>query len=203
MLDVPCGTGLLAREFFRRGFQVVALDLDPTVALAAGLDARAADMEVPLPVADATFDLVTCLEGIEHIENQRGLLREVARCLVKGGVLVLSTPNVLGYPSRESLARRGYARFFRPREKGSSTPFEHAHRHPIDVVRLEHLLVEAGFTIEAFDGDAGPTGSASLLRRIRRRLATRSILKHNPRADLLLHPAIFHARILAVRARKT
>ena len=159
-------------------------------------------MERPLPIGDSTFDAVTCLEGIEHIENQRAFLHEVARCLAPGGVLVLSTPNVLGYPSRESLARKGYARFFRPLAKGSKTPFEHAHRHPIDVVRLEHLLVEAGFAIEAYDGDAGADRAPSPLRRLRRRLAARAIRKHNPRADLLLEPAIFHSRVVAVRARK-
>ena len=120
-----------------------------------------------------------------------------------GGVLVLTTPNVLGYPSRESLARKGYARFFRPLPAGSPTAFEHAHRHPIDVVRLEHLLNEAGFEVEAYDGDAGPAGSATLGRRIRRRLAARSLRKHNPRADLLLLPAVFHSRVVALRARKT
>ena len=157
-------------------------------------------MERPLPIDDGAFGLVTCLEGIEHIENQRAFLHELARCLAPGGALVLSTPNVLGYPSRESLARKGYARFFRPLPRGSATPFEHAHRHPIDVVRLEHLLVEAGFSIEAWDGDA--VGAPSMLRRWRRRIAARAIRKHNPRADLLLHPAIFHSRVVVVRARK-
>lgn len=202
VLDVPCGTGLLAGELRTMGFSVVGLDLDPTAARDAGIDARAADMERPLPAESETFEVVTCLEGIEHIEQQRAFLGEVARVLVPGGVLVLSTPNVLGYPSRESLARKGYARFFRPRPRGSDTPFEHAHRHPIDVVRLEHLLAEVGLTVEAYDGDAGETGSQAPLRRLRRRLAARAMRKHNPRADLLLHPAIFHSRVVATRARK-
>ncbi len=202
LLDVPCGTGLLALEAVRRGFAVVGLDLDPKPALAAGVDARAADMERPLPIDDAAFDVVTCLEGIEHIENQRALIAELARGLVAGGLLVLSTPNVLGHPSRASLAHKGYARFFRPRPAGSPTPFEHDHRHPIDVVRLESLLVDAGFAIEAYDGDTGTARAPSWLRTWRRRLASRALRKHNPRADLLLHPAIFHSRVIAVRARK-
>jgi SAM-dependent methyltransferase len=202
LLDVPCGTGLLAGELRRLGFSVVGFDLDPTVARDAGIDAHAADMERALPAESGTFDVVTCREGIEHIEQQRAFLGEVARVLAPGGVLVLSTPNVMGYPSRESLARKGYARFFRPNPKGSDTPFEHAHRHPIDVIRLEHLLVEAGFAVEAYDGDAGETSSHSPLRRLRRRLAARAMRKHNPRAELLLHPAVFHSRIVAVRARK-
>lgn len=202
VLDVPCGTGLLSLALASRGFRVRGLDLDPAAARAAGVDAAPADMERPLPVADGGFDVVTCLEGIEHVEHQAELVGELARALAPGGVLVLTTPNVLGYPSRESLARRGYARFFRPMPAGAATPYEHAHRHPIDLVRLEHLLRGAGLAIEAFDGDAGPDGSKRLLRRLRRRLAARSLRRHNPRADLLLHPAVFHARVVAVRARK-
>ena len=202
LLDVPCGTGVLARALGARGFRVQGLDLDPSAARRLGVDASAADMEVPLPVASGTHDVVTCVEGIEHVEHQAELVRELSRVLAPGGVLVLSTPNVLGYPSRESLARRGYARFFKPLATGSPTPFEHAHLHPIDLVRLEHLLREAGFAIEAYDGDAGPAGSPRLLRRLRRRLAARSLRKHNPRAELLLEPAVFHARVVALRARK-
>ncbi len=201
-LDVPCGTGLLALALAARGFRVKGLDLHPDAARGAGVDASGADMEGALPVESGAHDVVTCLEGIEHVEHQAELLRELARVLVPGGVLVLSTPNVLGHPSRASLAHKGYARFFRPLPSGSPTPFEHAHRHPIDVIRLEHLLHEAGFAIEAWDGDAGPAGPSGLRRRVLRRLAARSIRKHNPRADLLLHPAIFHARVVALRARR-
>lgn len=201
-LDVPCGTGLLARELAARGHVVRGLDLDVGPARAAGIDATAGDMETALPFAASSFDLVACLEGIEHIENQRSFLMEVARVLAPKGRLVISTPNVLGHPSRSSLARKGYARFFRPLPAGSPTPYEHAHRHPIDLVRLEHLLAEAGLSIEAFDGDAGPDGGARRLRRLRLRFATRSIARHNPRADLLLHPAVFHSRVIVLRARK-
>lgn len=202
LLDVPCGTGVLALALTARGFRVRGLDLDPSAAVRAGVDAAAADMERALPVESEAHDVATCVEGIEHVEHQAELLRELARALVPGGVLVLSTPNVLGYPSRASLARRGYARFFRPLPAGSRTPFEHEHRHPIDVVRLEHLLREAGLEVEAYDGDAGPEGSQRLARRLRRRLAARSMRRHNPRADLLLEPAVFHSRVVAVRARK-
>jgi SAM-dependent methyltransferase len=201
-LDAPCGTGLLAVELARRGFTVLGLDADPAAARAAGVSAVSGDLEEDLPFATASFDLAVCLEGIEHVEGQARLLREFARVLKPGGVLVLSTPNVSGRPSRRSLLHKGYARFFRPAPEGHAFPFEHAHRHPIDVVRLDFLLREAGFRPEAFDGDAGPAGSPSPWRRLLRRLAARPLRKHNPRADLLLHPAVFHSRVVAVRARR-
>jgi SAM-dependent methyltransferase len=202
LLDVPCGTGLLGRALVAKGFRVVGADADPAPARAAGLEAVAADMEAPLPFAAGAFGAVACVEGIEHVEGQRALLSECARVLRPGGVLVVTTPNVLGRPSRESLFRKGYARFFRPTPVGSAFPYEHAHRHPIDVVRLDFLLREVGLVPDATDGDAGGGRAISWRRRLLRSLAARSMRRHNPRADLLLHPAVFHSRVVAVRARK-
>jgi SAM-dependent methyltransferase len=201
-LDVPCGTGVLAKRLGAAGWRVIGGDRDPAPARAAGVDARALDLEAPLPFPAGAFDLVCCVEGIEHVENQALLLREAARVLRPRGALVLTTPNVLGRPSRTSLLRHGYARFFRPTPPGAATPYEHEHRHPIDVVRLEFLLREAGLLPEAWDCERGPDGAPSFRRRVLRRLAAPALRAHNPRADLLLRPPVWFGRVLAVRARK-
>jgi SAM-dependent methyltransferase len=201
-LDAPCGTGLLARRLAASGWAVVGGDRDPAAARAAGLDARALDLEAPLPFPDASFDLVLCVEGLEHVENQALLLREASRVLRPRGAAVVTTPNVLGRPSRTSLFRRGYARFFRPLPPGAATPYEHEHRHPIDAFRLDFLLREAGLVPEAYDCERGPDGAPSFRRRVLRRLAAPALRAHNPRADLLLRPPVWFGRVLAVRARK-
>ena len=41
----------------------------------------------------ATFDLVTCLEVIEHVADKRAFIRELAARLAPGGLMILSTPN--------------------------------------------------------------------------------------------------------------
>jgi len=48
-----------------------------------------------LPFADRSFELVTCIELIEHIpiDSAHRLLREIARIMVPGGRLILTTPN--------------------------------------------------------------------------------------------------------------
>ncbi len=201
-LDAPCGTGDVALALAAAGWQVTGGDRDPLSARARGVSTTRLDLESPLPFADSSFDLVVVSEGIEHVEAQAALLREAARVLSPGGALVLSTPNVLGRPSRRSLARKGYARFLRPNPVGALTPYAHEHRHPIDVVRLDFLLREVGLVPEAWDGDKGPAGPPSLRLRVARRLAAPAIERHNPRADLLLLPAVFFSRVVAVRARK-
>ena len=40
-----------------------------------------------------TFDLVTCLEVIEHVADKRAFLNDIAERLAPGGLLVMSTPN--------------------------------------------------------------------------------------------------------------
>ena len=47
----------------------------------------------PFPVADASFDLVTAFQILEHLENPFFVMREVKRILRKGGLFVFSVPN--------------------------------------------------------------------------------------------------------------
>ena len=49
--------------------------------------------------ADATFDLITSLQTIEHLWEQPRFVAECARILAPGGTTVLSTPNRLTFPS--------------------------------------------------------------------------------------------------------
>lgn len=97
VLDVACGTGWgwLDLEEPR---SITGIDLS-TEALRDGIRlgyirrAAAAEME-RLPFPSASFDVVTCLEAIEHIPAgaARAFLDECCRVLRPGGVLVLSTP---------------------------------------------------------------------------------------------------------------
>lgn len=50
-----------------------------------------------LPFADRTFDLVTCNVVMEHLGQPEKALAEVARVLVRGGALIVNTPNLWNY----------------------------------------------------------------------------------------------------------
>ncbi|MDQ6920113.1 MAG: class I SAM-dependent methyltransferase [Candidatus Dormibacteraeota bacterium] len=102
VLDVGCGEGYGAAELAGRASAVVAVDYSP----AAIAHARE-KYQVPnltFEVMDALelengrfteFDLVTCFEVIEHIEDGRRLMAGLARAVRPGGRLYLSTPNRL------------------------------------------------------------------------------------------------------------
>ena len=53
-----------------------------------------------LPYNNNYFDLVTLTEVIEHLEDYRGNLKDIFRVLKPGGILVISTPNILNINSR-------------------------------------------------------------------------------------------------------
>jgi ubiquinone/menaquinone biosynthesis C-methylase UbiE len=77
----------------------------------------------PLPYPDRVFDLVTCSEVIEHLENYRALLREANRVLKPGGLLVVTTPNVLNAYSRLRYLVCGFANLFGPLPSKNDKPY--------------------------------------------------------------------------------
>lgn len=101
VLDVATGTGRLPLALLEQsGFQgrVIGVDLSRRMLTVAAeklapYGDRAAFMHrraEALPFPDNTFDLVTCLEALEFMMNPRGVLRELARVLRPGGLLVLT-----------------------------------------------------------------------------------------------------------------
>ena len=101
-LDVGCGAGLLAEPLARLGAQVTAIDaaaelIEVAREHAAGqglaVDYRAAAVED----IEGQFDLITCLEVIEHVADPPSFAAALAMRLAPGGLLILSTPNATGW----------------------------------------------------------------------------------------------------------
>jgi 2-polyprenyl-3-methyl-5-hydroxy-6-metoxy-1,4-benzoquinol methylase len=97
-----------------------------------------ADLNVPLPCADASFDAIISTEVIEHLENPRAVFRELSRLLRPGGSLLLTTPNQESIRSIASLIARGHFVAF----LDESYP---AHLTALVRRDLERLCSETGF----------------------------------------------------------
>jgi SAM-dependent methyltransferase len=147
-LDVGAGNGELIDRVIRE-FQVTphACDYRDDLMTLANIKVAVADLNrEPLPYPDASFDLVTCTEVIEHLEHFRFALREINRVLRPGGVFVVSTPNVLNLRSRLRYLFFGFFNMFGPLQIGDDRHHStHGHINPVSYFYLAHALANAGF----------------------------------------------------------
>lgn len=94
LLDAGCGSGRTLDELARYG-AVAGVDLSPQ-AVACARDRGHADVAVgrveTLDFPDAAFDVVTCLDVIEHTPDDQRTLRELRRVARPGGLLLLTVP---------------------------------------------------------------------------------------------------------------
>jgi ubiquinone/menaquinone biosynthesis C-methylase UbiE len=103
VLDVACGTGAASRAAARRAGQsgsVTGLDLgEPTLAIARArpADEGAAPIvyvqseAAALPVADASFDVALCQQGLQFFPDRSAALSEMRRALESGGQVAIAT----------------------------------------------------------------------------------------------------------------
>lgn len=133
LLDAGCAWGYATRFFAERAGRVAGVDVDEqAVAVAAErypwIDFRAAPLEA-IPHTSESFDVVLCLDVLEHVQDERQSLDELFRVLRPGGTLVLTTPH------------RGAFSFLDPvnvlRRLGRIDEPEHRHYSLTD---LRHLL---------------------------------------------------------------
>ncbi|ACD83824.1 class I SAM-dependent methyltransferase [Candidatus Methylacidiphilum infernorum] len=149
LLDIGSGKGELIRQVKEKwDFHTSACDYTDKLMEVEGQKVDIVDLNTdPLPYADHTFDIVTCTEVIEHLENFRRLLREIYRVLKSQGLVILSTPNLLNIKSRIRFFSFGFWNLFGP------LPFDRIQREdtdghisPVHFFYIVHGLHEAGFS---------------------------------------------------------
>jgi SAM-dependent methyltransferase len=116
VLDAGCGSGRTLDELQDYG-EVYGIELDPHAAQAARTRGRG-DVLVgrleELPWEPATFDLITCLDVIEHTPDDRATLRELRRVCKPGGWLLVTVPAYQALWSLHDEANHHYRRYVRP-----------------------------------------------------------------------------------------
>ena len=102
VLDVGCGGGLLAEGLASRGAHVLGLDMSPENVAAAAhhaaagaltIDYRCVDVEELARDRAGGFDIVTCLEMLEHVPEPERIVAACAAAVRPGGAVFFSTIN--------------------------------------------------------------------------------------------------------------
>jgi ubiquinone/menaquinone biosynthesis C-methylase UbiE len=98
VLDVACGTGIVARlvkERLGAGGRVVGVDLSPVMLAVARTVAPELEWHegnaAALPFGDGEFDVVFCQQGLQFMPDKEAAVREMRRVLAPGGKLGLAT----------------------------------------------------------------------------------------------------------------
>jgi ubiquinone/menaquinone biosynthesis C-methylase UbiE len=152
LLDLGCGTGTHALALAERGHAVVGVDFAPGMLASAAekarrrgvaLELRQADLDLPLPFPDASFDGVMCSYVLQVIARPVELLRELRRIMRPGASLVVEVPRHSA-PRRDSAGQRRHGLFWTVKALGSRVPGAVS---PYDTARLSAELTEAGLTI--------------------------------------------------------
>lgn len=136
--DVGCGRGELWPLISGAFKSCVGLDAVRYDGLPPAIDFRPADFDAArLPVTDAGVDAAVSVEVIEHLENPRAFVRELARIVRPGGWVVVTTPNQLSASSVLALVLKGQFGAF----QDASYP---AHRTALLESDLRRIFAECG-----------------------------------------------------------
>ena len=102
LLDIGCGGGLLSEPMTRLGFAVTGVDASArNIGVASAhaepqglvIDYRCTTAENLLATGEAAFDLILNMEVIEHVADPGEYLRDCARLLAPGGLMIVATLN--------------------------------------------------------------------------------------------------------------
>lgn len=202
ILDIPCGQGALSEKLREQGFEIFCGDYDSDNYRIKNGHFHRLDLNCNLPYKDETFDCVTSVEGIEHLENPHLLIREIGRVLKTGGHLIITTPNIMNIQSRLYFLLRSHFRYFKHfPQAGNQRELLELHINPIPFGELSYILNRYGFRIETISCNRF-TKKYSLLMPFLKPLIYIMTRKKNREADVLLRRELLDGDILIISAQK-
>jgi SAM-dependent methyltransferase len=157
VLDCPTGEGALAQDMLREGFDVRCCDLYSELFRLDGVEIKRGDLSGTLPYCSGSFDYITSLDGLEHIDSPPQAFREYRRLLKPGGHLILSVPNIMNIEERVKWLLYGYTSHFKPLSEQYKAKIHQdcagmdeivVHANPIGYNELRYYLEKNGFTIQ-------------------------------------------------------
>lgn len=181
VLELGAGGGAMSQRLADAGYRVAASDLFVgNFTPAHTIEFHVADLNAEFSaVIEDGWEAIVALELIEHLENPRHFLRECARLLRPGGVIVLSTPNLANPASQALFVRQGDFQWFSEidyREQG--------HIMPLAPSVLRRCFAEQDYALLMQGSVSNPYRQMRSLRKLGRRLVAHalSLISATPRA---------------------
>src|SRR5215475_1045485 len=131
VLDLGGGAGHFTRTLTDYFEYVHLMDFAPIIQ-SERIICSSGNLNDSLPYSDATFDAVVSLEVIEHLENPRHFVREIARILKLNGRCLITTPNQISLSSKLCLLLRDRLHHF----QDASYPAHITALLPTDLLRI-------------------------------------------------------------------
>jgi SAM-dependent methyltransferase len=178
ILDAGCGSGRTLEELVDYG-TVAGVELSPDAAeVARGRGCGEVQVgrleELPWPAEN--FDLITCLDVIEHVPDDRAALRELQRVSKPGGKLLVTVPAYQALWSYHDVANHHYRRYER--------------------TTLRAAVTDAGWRLERMTSfNTLLLGPAAAVRLAKRRFSRNGAGQDGERFDLHLGPAWLNAML--------
>ena len=154
VLDIGCGGGILAESMARKGARVTGIDLSEKALKVADLHSLESGIKVRYELISAedmagrepaAYDVVTCMEMLEHVPDPAAIVRACATLVKPGGQVFFSTLN--RNPKAYLFAILGAEYVLRLLPKGT-----HDYRKFITPAELSQFAREAGLTVDVVKG---------------------------------------------------
>jgi 2-polyprenyl-3-methyl-5-hydroxy-6-metoxy-1,4-benzoquinol methylase len=151
VLDFGCGQGAFSQRLVDLGMVVDACDID-TGQVKASVNKRIEldlNNEIPVDKFPYKYDIILAFEIIEHLQNPWKYLEDCLKLLKKGGIIVLTTPNISNFISRLRFFMRGSLLAY------EKSDLKHGHITPLSFIQIENLCTSFGLEI-LNKGHVGP-----------------------------------------------
>lgn len=155
ILDIPAGNGIMAEFLRKSGHAVTCADINEEKK-----DYVFADMKEKLPFDDEIFDVVICLEGIEHLLEPSEFIAELCRVCKNKGEIIISLPNIQNMYSRFMFLCTGTFYQFLPllpfpetRNVKKDNKSDLGHISSLSYIQLKYLFAYHGAKLLILSGD--------------------------------------------------
>jgi len=152
VLDLGCGGGILSEALAKAGGLITGIDIEPSLIDVAKKHAKLSGLDIDyqvLNIADLKqkFDVIVCMEMLEHVANPMEIVASMAACLKSGGFVFLSTINRTLKAYFELILMGEYVLKLLPRQT-------HDYQHFIIPSELDAYLRQTNCTLKDLKGMA-------------------------------------------------